>query len=113
MVKLMILFRHPANLETFENRYNDFLALIERVPEITRRQVISVTGSPQGESPYYRVLEVYFADEAQMRASLNTPAGQEAGSELFKFPKSTFETLFADVYEEAGGRTEIDTNAGA
>lgn len=113
MVKFMILFRTPANITAFEPRYNEFLALIERMPRITRRQVISVTGSPQGESPYYRVLEIYFDDETIMREALTSPAGQEAGRELFKFPNGSFETIFADVYEEAGGRTEnVNGHAG-
>lgn len=109
MVKFIILFHNPDDLERFENLYNDFLALIERIPGILRRQVVTVLGSPQGETPYYRMLEIYFEDEAAMNASLMTPAGQEAGRELYKFPRGTFETLLADVYEEAGGRTENST----
>src|SRR5688572_13764140 len=106
MVKFMILFRKPKDPEAFENRYNDFLALIERMPEIERRQVISVLGSPVGEPRYYRVLEIYFADMAQMENSLRSKAGQEAGGELVRrFQPDTFEAMFAEVYEEAGGRT--------
>jgi uncharacterized protein (TIGR02118 family) len=106
MVKFMILFRKAADSEAFENRYNDFLALIERMPDIQRRQVISVLGSPVGEARYYRILEIYFADMGQMEASLRSKAGQEAGGELARrFPADTFEAMFAEVYEEAGGRT--------
>lgn len=104
----MILFRKPAALDTFENRYNDFLALVERMPEITRRQVINVTGSPFGEPAYYRILEVYFDDEARMQAALTSGAGQEAGRELSGFGRGAFELLFADVYEESGGKTRTD-----
>ncbi len=106
MVKFMVMFRNPTDLDRFENGYNDFLALIERLPSIVRRQVIGVTGSPRGDAPYYRILEVYFDDHPAMRDALVSPAGQEAGAELGKFPLGSFETLFADVYEEAGGRTE-------
>ena len=106
MVKFMILFRKPKDADSFENAYNDFLALIERMPNIERRQVISVLGSPVGEAGYYRILEIYFADMGQMEASLRSKAGQEAGGELARrFPADTFEAMFAEVYEEAGGRT--------
>jgi uncharacterized protein (TIGR02118 family) len=108
MVKFMILFRQPADLSAFESSYNDFLALVERMPDVARRQVISVLGSPQGESPYYRILEVYFAEEGQMRAALLSRAGQEAGGQLLTFPRGSFEAIFADVYEEAGGSTETN-----
>jgi uncharacterized protein (TIGR02118 family) len=107
LVKFMIVFRKPSNgqLETFENTYNSFLALIEQMPLIIRRQVNSVVGSPFGESPYYRVLEVYYDDYAKMQESLTSNAGQTAGGELRRFGSGAFEMLFADVYEEAGGST--------
>lgn len=110
MFKFMMIFRKPADLDSFENRYNDLLALVERMPHIIRRQVISVTGSPTGESPYYRILEVYFEDTKHMADSLMSPAGQEAGSEVMKFQEGTFDMLFADVYEETGGSTPADQN---
>lgn len=105
MVKFMILFQHPANLDSFEIHYNEFLALVERMPSITRRQVINVTGSPMGESQLYRILEVYFEDAQSMEAALRSFAGQEAGKHLNVFPRGSFELIFADVYEESGGQT--------
>lgn len=105
MIKFMVIFRKPAHLDAFEDAYNDFLALVERMPHIKRRQVINVIGSPIGESPYYRILEVYYQDRAALENSLNSPAGQEAGGELRRFPLGSFEMVFADVYEEEGGHT--------
>lgn len=109
MIKFMVLFQKPANPvaeSRFESAYNDFLALMERMPDIQRRQVVDVQGSPMGTPRYYRILEVYFVDKATLEASLKSPAGQEAGSELGRrFSPGTYETLFAEVYEEAGGST--------
>ena len=114
MVKLSLVFRVPLDADAFENRYNDLLALMERLPNITRRQVVNVIGSPTGETPYHRVLEIYFEDEDTLRDALMSPAGQEAGGEIFRFPDGSFEVFFADVYEEAGGRTELKSDdAGA
>jgi uncharacterized protein (TIGR02118 family) len=105
MVKFMIIFRKPADAETFENVYNDFLALIERMPGVQRRQVINVLGSPQGETTYHRILEVYYDEQAHMEESLRSKAGQEAGGELRRFPSGSVEMLFTEVFEEAGGST--------
>jgi uncharacterized protein (TIGR02118 family) len=105
MVKFIILFSQPENLARFENSYNDLLALIERMPDIQRRQVISVIGSPAGKPPYYRILEVYFADQNTMEQSLLSKQGQEAGQQLATFPRESVEMIFADVYEEIGGST--------
>jgi uncharacterized protein (TIGR02118 family) len=106
MFKFMIIFNKPANSEKFENSYNDLLALVERMPDITRRQVINVVGSPLGDSRIYRILEVYFDDQAKMEESLRSTSGQEAGGELSRFPAKSFELVFAEVYEEAGAKTE-------
>jgi uncharacterized protein (TIGR02118 family) len=106
MVKFMITFRKPQNLAAFESAYNAFLALIERMPEIERRQVAAVLGSPAGEAPYYRILEVYFENIEKLEASLKSKQGQEAGSELGRrFPNGSYEALIAEVYEEQGGQT--------
>lgn len=106
MVKLVVQFMRPHDPEQFDNIYNDFLALVERMPLITRRQAITVLGSPFGEARVHRVLEVYFEDFAQMNEALRSPAGQEAGGELRRLAPSDFDIFFADVYEEAGGSTK-------
>lgn len=109
MVKFMIIFHHPgADVRKFEGGYAKFLTMVEQIPNITRRQVVTIIGSPEGQSPYYRILELYFADEATMKDALKTEAGQVAGAglyEVFKPLGYTFDTAFADVYEETGGAT--------
>ena len=66
MVKFVVQFYQPSDPEAFEFVYNAFLALVERMPLITRRQVNSVLGSPFGETKIFRVLEIYFEDYARM-----------------------------------------------
>lgn len=113
MVKFMVIFHKPADSDAFENVYNDFLALIERMPGVTRRQVINILGSPLGDTNKHRILEVYFDEQAQMEESLRSRAGQEAGGELRRFPAGSFEMLFAEVFEEAGGHTPTGGSSNA
>ena len=106
MVKFIITFSTPANMDVFESAYNDLLALVERMPHIERRQVVNVLGSPVGDAPYYRILEIYFASIEQMETSLRSPAGQETGGELGRrFTAGKYSAFYAEVYEEAGGST--------
>lgn len=100
MVKFVIAFRLPADASAFENHYQDFLALAERMPDIQRRQVVHVLGSPQGTAPYFRMIELYFADLPTLQVALMTPGGQEAGRELAKFDPDSVVMLYGDVYEE-------------
>ena len=110
MIKFVVQFRHPANIDNFENAYNDFLALVEGMPNIQRRQVVHITGSPIGQSAYYRAMELYFASVDAMRAALMSPSGQEAGNELSRFEQDKIEVFFAEVFEEAGGSTPQPDN---
>ena len=105
MIKFMILFGQPEDAESFENVYQDFLALVERMPNILRRQVVHVTGSPQGAPEIYRILELYFESTALQTEALMSSVGQEAGAELARMPSDAVQLLFADVYEEEGGNT--------
>jgi hypothetical protein len=110
MVKFSIMFYRPSEprLTAFEPAYNKFLEMVEEIPDIQRRQVVDVLGSPEGNSSFYRIIELYFDDQDTMTAALNTEAGQRAGAGLYEVfrPKGyRFDTLFADVYEEAGGST--------
>jgi len=99
MVKLSILYRRPANEDTFEARYNQNLALLERMPGIQRRQACVVFGSPGGQSNYYRLLEFYFESAADLDTALRSPEGQTAGSDLMQFARDA-ELLFAEVFED-------------
>jgi uncharacterized protein (TIGR02118 family) len=105
MIKFAVMFRQPDNMADFENAYNDFLALVERMPNIKRRQVVHVLGSPLGDPPYHRLLEIYFDSEDLFKAALLSPQGQEAGNELARFKPGSFDVQFAEVYEEMGGNT--------
>jgi hypothetical protein len=110
MVKFSILFYRPQASRTadFEAGYTRFLAMVEQIPDIQRRQVVDVLARPEGPSPFHRILEIYFTDQATMSAALNTEAGQRAGAALYEVFKPLgfhFDTFFADVYEETGGRT--------
>jgi uncharacterized protein (TIGR02118 family) len=100
MVKMTILFRHPLDEANFEQHYVDALALIEKLPNIQRRQACLVLGSPSGSSPYRRILELYFEDNDQMDAALRSAEGAAAGALLMRTVGRDVEIIFADVYEE-------------
>lgn len=105
MVKFIIVFRHPEDAEAFENVYQDFLGLVERMPHIQRRQVVHITGSPLGAPDVYRILELYFESTQDQQTALLSDIGQEAGQELQRLKRGSYELYFADVYEEAGAQT--------
>jgi uncharacterized protein (TIGR02118 family) len=100
MVKLSILFKHPADQVVFEERYNQNLALLERLPGIRRRQACMVLGNPAGKSPYYRILELYFDDYQTLDRALLSTEGRTAGADLMQYAGHETELVFAEVFED-------------
>jgi uncharacterized protein (TIGR02118 family) len=100
MVKLVILYPHPADEANFENGYADNLAMLERLPGLIRRQANMVLGGPGGKANYYRILELYFEDYPALESALTSEHGKEAGRDLMKYTAGQAELLFVDVFED-------------
>lgn len=100
MVKLMMLFRRPEDEERFEKGYVQTLAKLERMSGIVRQQANMVYGSPEGQSKYYRILELYFASYEALDNAMRSPEGMEAGQSLLAYAGDLVEILFVDVLEE-------------
>lgn len=100
MVKLVFLFRQPDDETAFERHYVQNLVLLERLPGILRRQANMVLGSPLGQSPYYRMLEFYFENQAALDAALTSPLGTAAGQQVMKTVGHLVEIVFVDVFED-------------
>jgi uncharacterized protein (TIGR02118 family) len=100
MVKLSILFMQPDDPQTFEERYNFNLSLLEGMPGLKRRQACIVLGGPGGKSPYYRILEFYFDDFAALDAALLSESGRKAGQDLMSFAANKVDLVFSEVFEE-------------
>ncbi len=105
MIKFTILYHEPADTAAFEQFYTASLALMERLPNILRREVSHVYGAPGGSSPYYRSLELYFADRETLDQAMRSEEGVEAGRHLMAHAARLAELYFSEVYEEEGGST--------
>lgn len=105
MIKLTVLYQKPADELAFEMFYNANLALMERIPNVIRREVSHVYGAPDGNPAYHRMLELYFDDNAQLDAAMRSEAGVNAGQHLMSQAAELVTLLFSEVYEEDGGAT--------
>jgi uncharacterized protein (TIGR02118 family) len=97
MIKLVILFKHPANANTFELGYTRNLALLKKLPGLQRTQVGAVLGGPAGDAPYYRILELFFDDFPTLDAALTSPEGVAAGKNLIEYAGRSVELLFVET----------------
>ncbi len=105
MIKLTILYTEPADKDAFEAFYTENLALLERIPDVIRREVSHVFGAPDGNPAFYRGLELYFESRDTLDTAMQSEAGVEAGQHLMTRAAKLVTLFFAEVYEEAGGFT--------
>ncbi len=98
MVKLVALYRKPADPEGFDQHYRQtHMPLVERWPGLRRVEVGKITGAVGGEAPYYLITEMYFDDQEALRAALRSPEGRAAGNDLQQFAAGLVTMVYAQV----------------
>lgn len=101
MVKLIALFKPPADRAAFDTRWSgEFVPLAERMPGIRRITVSHVQASPAGPAPYALIHEFFFDTFDDLQSALASPEGQAAGRNLMAFAADTAQLLFAEHQEE-------------
>jgi uncharacterized protein (TIGR02118 family) len=100
MVKLVALYKKPADVQAFEDHYsNVHLPLMERVPGVVKTQVSRFFAGPTGEPPYYMMFEASFADREALDAALRSLENRAAARDLATFAQDIVTVMFADAYE--------------
>jgi uncharacterized protein (TIGR02118 family) len=101
MIKLIILFRKPADVDAFEDHFSkQHVPLIARMPNVVRSSVSRALGAPRGEPPFHLIHDVYFADLPGLNYALNSPEGRAAGADLMAFARDIVTLMFAEVWGE-------------
>jgi len=86
MYKLIALFRPPANVEDFDRHYNEVHApLMKQVPGLERITVGRGLRSFGGDSPYYMIAEMEFADRDAFKAAMASDENKAAGKDVMGF----------------------------
>ena len=98
MVKLVALYKKPADTEAFEKHYNEIHApLARKIPGLQKMEVSHMTGSPVGEPKFYMIAELYFVDKAAMFAGMGSEEGKAAAKDVMGFAGDIIHMMFADV----------------
>ncbi len=97
MVKLIALYRKPADAAGFDKAYfNTHIPLVKKIPNLRRVDVSRVSGAPRGEPEYYLITEMYFDDKTAMDAAMSSPENAEAGKNLMSFAKGLVTFVYAE-----------------
>ncbi len=100
MVKLVALYRKPADVAAFESHYREIHApLAKKMPGLRKLEVSHFTGSPGGEPKFYMMAELSFDTKEAMMAALSSPEGKAAAKDVMSFAGDIIHMMFADVTE--------------
>ncbi|MBS1912028.1 MAG: EthD family reductase [Bacteroidetes bacterium] len=86
MYKLVAFFTRPDNIEEFDTHYNEVHApLMKKVPGLERLVVSRNTRAFAGDSPYYLIAEMHFADKDAFKAAMASEENKTAGNDVMGF----------------------------
>jgi uncharacterized protein (TIGR02118 family) len=104
MVKLVALYKKPADPADFDRQYfEEHMPLAAKMPGLRRCEVSRITGTPMGESEYYMMAEMYFDDMEALKAAMSSPEGRASAKNLMGFAKDIVSMVFAEVEKVPAG----------
>jgi len=98
MVKLIVLYKKPADVEAFEKHYAEVhTPLALKMPGLTNLEVAHMFGAPAGEPKYYMKAEMSFETKEAMFAALKSEEGKAAAKDVMSFAGDLIHMMFANV----------------
>jgi uncharacterized protein (TIGR02118 family) len=100
MVKLIAVYRKPADVAAFdEHYYSVHIPLIRKSPGLRKLEITSITGAPLGETKYHLMAEMYYDSMDAMNAANASPEGRAAGKDLMSFAADVVTLFYGEVTE--------------
>src|SRR5690242_9412854 len=89
-VKLVVLYTHPEDADAFEAHYaGTHMPLVNKIPGLQRTETGRVGAAIDGgEKSYYRITELYFADQAALQAGFGSNEGKITAADYQKIAPS-------------------------
>lgn len=85
-VKLVVMYTHPEDAEEFDRHYLGIhMPLVSKLPGLQRTDTGRVvTALDGGDQTYYRITNLYFADDAALGAAFGSEEGQATAADYGK-----------------------------
>lgn len=98
MIKLVALYKKPADIAGFDQHYFDIhVPLANKMPGLRKVEISKVVGAPQGESNFHLIAELYFDNMDALKAAMSSPEGKAAAKDLMGFASEVVSMHFAQV----------------
>ncbi len=101
MLKVTVLYGHPKSPEDFEQYYEEKHGPIaSKMPGVLRFELTRFSAGQDGGRPaFYRMAEIYFEDEGQMKISMASPEALATISDIANFATGGATVLIGVVEE--------------
>ena len=97
MVKLVALYKKPADVEAFERHYKEVhTPLVKNMPGLRKLEIVRFTGAPMGEAKFYLMALMDFDNKNAMMAALGSDEGKAAGKDVMSFAGDIVQMMFAE-----------------
>jgi len=98
MIKLIALYRKPADTAAFDMHYEKTHApLTRKYPGLRKLEITRITGAPIGETKQYLMAEMYFDNKESMDAAMASPEGKAAARDLMSFAADLVTVFYGEV----------------
>ncbi len=100
MVKLIALYRHPADPGEFDTHYGAVhLPLVRRMPGLRRVEITRISEPQPGGEKFYLMAEMYFDSRDAMHAAIASPEGKAVSKDLLSFARGNVMVIDGEVQE--------------
>ncbi len=84
--KLVVLYTQPDDADVFDQQYaGTHIPLVDKIPGLQRTETGRVAAAIDGgEKTYYRITELYFADQAALQAGFGSEEGKATAADYQK-----------------------------
>ncbi len=98
MVKLVAMYKTPADIEMFEKHYFEkHMPLVEKIPGLIKSEISKLKALPGTDSEYYMMTEMYYDDMDAFNAAMASPEGKASAKDLVNFAKGTVDFFLGKV----------------
>lgn len=98
MVKLIALYKKPAEPEEFDKHYDEVhIPLVRKYPGLRKIEVTRVTGAPIGEAKFHVMAEMYFDSREALDSALVSQEGKAIARDLLSFAAPLVTVFIGEV----------------
>lgn len=83
-MKLVALYKQPADVEAFEAEYSKHLELVAKIPGLESTRVTRFKKTLAGDG-FYLMAEMMFPDKETFKAAMSSPEMAETGKDANRF----------------------------